>query len=126
MLKDMIRRRTIEIERKERRFFYDDNGGFGFPCDDDGNVLLNEMTKAAVDNYHWCLEHPEEFKHFNELFTWTERHHENANGVCSCGKRIELWDEYMGACECPHCGKWYNLFGQELKNPKYWSEGDDW
>ena len=67
------------------------------------------------------------------LKNMTERKHnckdgctEPATGVCECGHRIALWDEYMGACECPHCGRWYNLFGQELNHPDTWRNGDDW
>lgn len=26
------------------------------------------------------------------------------------------------ARECPHCGQWYNLFGQRLKHPDEWEE----
>jgi hypothetical protein len=28
----------------------------------------------------------------------------------------------MGANECPHCGQWYNVFGQELLPPDQWEE----
>ena len=36
------------------------------------------------------------------------------------GNLLELWDQYYGACRCPKCGKWYNLFGQSLLSPDYW------
>lgn len=36
----------------------------------------------------------------------------------------ELVNQYQGACPCPKCGQWYNLFGQELINPQYWEEED--
>lgn len=45
-----------------------------------------------------------------------------AYGTCHCGGTVELTDEYMGACECPNCGQWYNLFGQELLPPDMWEE----
>ena len=35
---------------------------------------------------------------------------------------VELWDQYYGACQCPECGKWYNLFGQSLLPPDCWEE----
>lgn len=66
------------------------------------------------------------------LTDMTERKHDEngcvipATGVCKCGNRITLQNEYMGACECPYCGRWYNLFGQELNHPDTWRYGDDW
>lgn len=47
---------------------------------------------------------------------------ENATALCSCGEIIELRNQHLGACECPNCGQWYNLFGQTLKNPRHWEE----
>ena len=43
-----------------------------------------------------------------------------------CGAEFYLQDEYLGACECPRCGQWFNLFGQEVTNPSSWSSGSDW
>ena len=40
-------------------------------------------------------------------------------------EKIEMYNAYMGACECPCCGQWYNLFGQSLIDPKYWYEDED-
>lgn len=45
---------------------------------------------------------------------------------CDCGEEFPLENQYLGACECPGCGQWYNLFGQELNDPSTWSEGGDW
>ena len=45
---------------------------------------------------------------------------EPAHGTCICGEEVSLWDQYYGACECPKCGRWYNLFGQELVAPEHW------
>lgn len=43
-----------------------------------------------------------------------------AIGECKCGAEVPLMDQYMGACECPGCGQWYNLSGQELLPPEEW------
>ena len=48
-----------------------------------------------------------------------------ALGLCSCGKEVVLESDYNGAVQC-ECGKWYNVFGQELIDPKYWEDDDDW
>lgn len=127
MIKDFKRGEWVEKTDYELRFYRDANGGFAFPCDKDGNPLMDPDNKAAWDNYHECLKNPEEFPYyFNHKVANTHSWREPNSGTCYCGTRIELVNEYMGACECPKCGKWYNLFGQELKNPEHWDEGDDW
>lgn len=127
MIKDFVRRRTIETTDYILCFYYKDWGcGFGFPCNKNGIVDVDKLEPAGRKNYEWCISNPQEFEYFAVVDKNIRRYHENASGVCSCGNRIELWDQYMGACECPHCGKWYNLFGQELNHPDTWKDGDDW
>lgn len=115
----------------ETRYYYelcfDDgtNNGFCFPCDAEGN-LLPGLSDCAIRNYNFCMEHPERFKRWNKVIKNSQRVKINASGICSCGEHIELQDQYMSACECPKCGRWYNLFGQELNPPKTWENGDDW
>ena len=101
------------------------NNGLGFPCDEHGTPLI-EGNEAAQKNYQWALEHPERFARFNKVVKHKQDYKENAWGICECGETVELFNEYMGACECPQCGKWYNLFGQELNPPETWPDGDDW
>ena len=112
----------------EVRFYTDACGGFAFPCDENGKLIVNSNTNpAAIKNYHWCLENPDKFPYyFNHVTKRTHTWREPNTGTCHCGQQMELVNEYMGACECPKCGQWYNLFGQELKNPSTWSDGDDW
>ena len=120
MLKEYQPRHRVKEHMSEIRFYKDDHGGFAFPCDADGNLL--PMTEAARKNYDWAMEHPEHFQHWNELVHWTQTVTEPATGRCECGNLVTLWDQFMGACECEKCGRWYNLFGQELKKPEYWEE----
>ncbi len=119
MLKDIKPRERKHVDMYEIRFFNGD-GGFAFPCDKDGKLL--PMEDCAKKNYEWCMEHPEEFEDWNEKCHWVNSYTENAEGTCVCGNRVTLWDQYYGACECEKCGRWYNLFGQELKAPQYWEE----
>lgn len=118
----------VEKTDYEVRFFYDASGGFAFPCDKDGNLKITENTNpAAIENYKWCLGNEEKFKwDFNRVVPIHRRWRENNSGICYCGKRIELYNEYLGACECPHCGQWWNLNGQALNPVETWSSGDDW
>lgn len=97
--------------------------GYSFPCDEDGNVKPLEF-QAAIDNLEFCRAHPEMFVRFAEVVPFCNRYREPDRGTCRCGEVVELWDQYFGACQCPKCGQWYNLFGQELLPPEEWEE--DW
>lgn len=99
------------------------NNGYSFPCDENGNLLQSEEENpAAYANMRWCLEHPEKFERFNKIIKYTRQVRDNAHGICICGYEVELWNQYMGACQCPECGRWYNLFGQELVPSEHWEE----
>lgn len=121
----MLKNYTPSQRRTEVRYdlVFDDwrGNGFWFPCDMDGN-LLNRTNEAAMENYKWCLEHPEKFARFNKVVKQEYTVRDNAHGTCSCGNEVELYNAYDGACECEKCGKWYNLFGQELLPPTDWEE----
>lgn len=124
MLRNITSRQRRKIVEYEIQFMYDRNGGFGFPCDENGNLL--PMEDCAKANYDHCMAHPEEFDIWNEQVSYVRYVTDNAVGTCICGVTVELWDQYMGACECPGCGRWYNLFGQELNPPETWEDGEDW
>jgi len=36
---------------------------------------------------------------------------------CTCGREFYLQNEYYGTCECPGCGRWWNLSGQAVLAP---------
>ena len=97
-----------------------DGGGFTFPCDENGNILTT--NPAAMDNYKYCMEHPEQFKVFNHFTARKYTVRDEPHGVCHCGEHIVLYNQYYGACQCDNCGQWYNLFGQELLPPVNWEE----
>ena len=109
----------------EYELVFDDgyNNGFGFPCDANGKLLQSEEDNpAAHRNMRWCLEHLEKFIRFNKILKHERSVRDNAHGTCICGNEVELWDQYMGACQCEKCNRWYNLFGQELLLPENWEE----
>lgn len=110
--------RRVEVER-ELCFYYNSEGGYAFPCDENGNVLPT-INRQARKNYEWCKAHEELF---SRIFVDTRSRvvTDPAHGKCKCGRDVYLVNEYMGACRCD-CGKWYNLFGQELLPPEQWEE----
>ena len=113
------------VEEVSYELAFDDgcNNGYGFACDKEGNVKLTHL--AAEENYRWCMEHPEKFVRWNKVIERKHYYRENNSGVCNCGNRIDLFDGYMGACECPHCGQWWSLSGQALNPVETWFDEDD-
>ena len=121
MIKNYVKRQVRYENHYYRRFYVDDNGGFSFPCDENGNVLPFEYD-AARKNYEDAMAHPEKFVYWNEFVCEKRRVVDSAHGTCKCGQEVYLFDHYRGACECPNCGQWYNMFGQELLPPSEWEE----
>lgn len=120
MLANKVSSQIVTAIQYSREFTREDSSGFSFPCDEHGNVFPFEFD-CARKNYEWCMAHPEEFDaEWNEFRTWKNTYREPAHGTCVCGEEVYLIDEYQGACECPNCGRWYNLFGQELLPPDQW------
>ena len=97
----------------------DPNAGFMFPAYSNGDPKLSSMTSEAHANYEKCLT---DDRLIGPEFIKNERTYINpAVGLCSCGKEVVLDADYQGAVRCD-CGRWYNLFGQELRDPEYWEE----
>jgi hypothetical protein len=124
MLK-IVRERKPEIITEyylEFKYKDDPEAGFCFPATHLGDPDFDCMSDEACANYQACLTDKrlteEEFvKH-----KWT--YMSPALGICSCGKEVVLDCDHAGAVRC-ECGKWYNLFGQELLDPEYWEEDND-
>ncbi len=104
----------IEFKYKE-----DPEAGFCFPAVAPGVPKFSSMTPEAIVNYKACLtdDRLTEAKFTTNTYTYIEP----AVGKCICGAEVVLDSEYQGAVRCD-CGRWYNLFGQELRDPKYWEE----
>lgn len=97
----------------------DPNAGFAFPATPSGEPDFDSMSPEAKANYERCLtddrlEEPE-FMVYKHTYT------EPAVGLCKCGEEVVLESDFAGAVQCS-CGRWYNVFGQELRDPKYWEE----
>lgn len=126
----------VPSEWKEETYYelvFDDGRGNGlcFPCDKDGNILPapehpsldhNKVDEARQRNLQDALAHPERYVRFNKVIRETHEYKEMAHGTCKCGYELYLYNQYLGACECPECGRWYNLFGQELTPPDQWED----
>ena len=127
MLKNIIPRTLVELVEQAIEFTDAEGCGFSFPCDRSGNVQFSktdaEIARVQREHYKYAMAHPELFPvKFNQVITRRRTYIEPAHGTCRCGEDITLVNEYQGACQCPKCGQWYNLFGQELIDPEYWEE----
>lgn len=47
MIKDFKPSEYVTETEYELLFYVDSCGGFGFPCDADGNVLMDQMNESA-------------------------------------------------------------------------------
>jgi hypothetical protein len=124
MIKIIKERTPEEIIDRYIEFLYkeDHNAGFMFPALPNGEPDFEHMPPEAKATYESCLtddllEEPE--------FKVDKRTYMNpAIGQCVCGREVILDCGYEGAVRC-ECGRWYNLFGQSLRDPKYWEEDDE-
>lgn len=125
MLKNYHRRERHTIVGYSLNFMYDSNSGCSFPCDPAGNVTISELSECAVQNLLDCTAHPERFTEYAVVEREERKVTDPAHGTCECGREVYLYNQFCGACEC-ECGRWYNLFGQEVASPEQWSDGEDW
>lgn len=129
MLEIIQERRRVERVEHHLSFTTEEGWGYSFDCDENGNVQFDpEFEECQRQNYESAMaKGPEVFNvDYNRHEIRRYHYTENAIGRCRCGEEFELYDQYQGACPCPKCGQWYNLFGQELVNPKYWEDDGDY
>ena len=123
----IITPRHTEVEEYKTVFFqrkgdYAGNG-YQYDADDEGNVVFNpEYEKLQRENYESLLTDPN--YEAPTVTTHRRTYTVPAMAKCHCGKNIYLQNQYMGACECPYCERWYSISGQELKAPEYWGDVD--
>jgi hypothetical protein len=124
---EIIKERTVRTEKSYWINFdcKDDHScGFIFPANSDGTPALDKMPEEAKMNYFACEAST------NKFDRWLEEREDQvvdyAVGRCRCGAEVELFDgAWMGAVQCEKCGKWYNIYGQELVDPEYWEDPFD-
>ena len=124
MLKIIKERRPVKVVEYtiEYRYIDDPEAGFTFPATCHGDPDFSSMCPEMLANYNACLTDKRLTGGECERHEWT--YVEPALGLCSCGKEVVLEGGYEGATQC-ECGRWYNLFGQSLIDPKYWYRDED-
>lgn len=124
----IIKARGVETQTSyEHNFHWNDDpgAGYSFTVTKAGEYMGD--NECGRKNYERCKSGEMVDKNGIAIIddgisrrTWNYR--TNAVGLCSCGEEVELYDQYLGACECQKCGSWYNLSGQELVHPKHWED----
>lgn len=109
-----------EVEEFSYYIFYEWaeelNSGFMFPCNQEGIIDFENMEQVALDNYDKC-ESGEYEVVCQGLQREVNRYSNPAIGQCSCGAEVAL-ESNTNVCE--QCGAYYNMGGQELRDPRHW------
>jgi hypothetical protein len=94
-------------------FDTDDDSGYGFECDQDGDVNLSQLTPLFREILNRCLAGeygPGEIRPYRKMYT------EAAVGICdNCGQDVVL-AAHTNTCEC---GMIYNMSGLQLLSHCY-------
>lgn len=106
----------IREEYYTMNFWFDSSSCYSFQCSEKGIVLESKNTPEALKNYSWCLKNMNKFIHHG-----VEKHTLICGGqrigYCKCGCEFDVYNQYLGTCECPNCRQWYNLIGEEVLAP---------
>jgi hypothetical protein len=124
---EIISPRHTEIITERVHEWLDKTGNFGhsYPVDENDNYtgnceegranFLKDKAAIEIKALDGTLLIDQGVKVEKRYFT------ANAVGKCHCGQQFELVrDYYYGAIDCPKCGQWYNMAGQELLPPDEW------
>ena len=124
MLKIIRERRPIKFRDYTIEYRYKDDlsAGFAFPATCHGDPDFSCMSQEMLANYEACLTDKRLTDGEFTKHEWT--YMEPALGICSCGNEVVLDCGHGDAVQC-ECGRWYNLFGQSLIDPKYWYRDED-
>jgi hypothetical protein len=109
------------VEDVEYNIFYEwvefPDSGFSFPCNQDGEIQMNDLTSEGLENFNKC-ESGEYEVIYRGLQRLVNRYYEPAIGECHCGSEVTL----SGNSNQCQCGQWYNSAGQQLSDPSHWGE----
>jgi len=116
-------RQSVSIPMRELYFHAKGIVGYGgcaFKCTEDGYPIFT--NDAQRKTYNEALLNLKGEYDKPVIRHYSIQHTQNAVIRCECGKESELYSHHLGACQCPYCGRWHNLFGQELIDPYFWED----
>jgi hypothetical protein len=100
----------LSFDRIER-----DGSGFGFDCDEHGNLLGNEFAtkeRRELQAAELRLD-PGFFAPY--ISKWNASYTNCAVGRCTCGAEVQLEDPLFNQCD--RCHRYWNICGQEKIDP---------
>lgn len=117
-----------EREQMEKAFYVhsfarvgDPESGWQFDVNQDGEY--KPMAKEVAESLQYCLDNPDKVRD-EGIKKYYRRWTEPAILECDCGEQVPLEGFTNGASQCPVCGRWYNMFGQELSGP--YGSDEEW
>lgn len=123
------RRERIETQHHTRQFDWEGetNWGFGFDCDEHGNVDVAKLNPCAAANYAACLTGVVDGRKVVDkgVRSWESSYVRAAEGTCECGALVVLDGDTCGEGIDCECGRIYNSAGQELAPRSQWEERMD-
>ncbi len=114
------RRQYHESVHYSLYFEYEDceGAGYSFDCDEDGKVLLSNLTVIGARNLAKCLNGEHKVRR-GRILSFENRWVEPAIGECDCcGEEVEL----RGFTNTCSCGADYNMSGDQLADRSQWGE----
>lgn len=93
--------------------------GFSFPCDENGNVKMDELGEVARQSLYYCQNDMVGGFQPSYVQKYVNRFIDPAVGLCDCGTGVVLSD-FTNTCD--QCGRDYNSSGQLLAPREQWGE----
>lgn len=122
MIRNYVPAHLEETREKFLEFLNEDGCGYSFDLDENDRPIL--QTEAAKTSWELCQK---AYPNGGRKKVWTNRFRVPAKGTCQCGFDITLCGDYYGATECDRCGRWYNVWGEEILPPEMWEENlEEW
>lgn len=122
MAKIVKEREPVVVVEYAREFLDETQAGYSFDCNENGELDLSKLSECAIENYKKCINGDFPELEDKGVVRYERKYTEPAIIQCDCKTEFPLIDSYYGACSCPNCNQWYNLFGQRLNPPEMWEE----
>jgi hypothetical protein len=122
MLKEIKYHEPVMFEEYVLSFEYrhTPGAGFWFPCDKNGNIDLDKINPASLENLENCLSGTYDVI-CEGVIDLSYLQEDPPEGKCVCGRTVYLaWDNGHGI-DCD-CGRIYNRSGQELAPRSQWDD----
>jgi hypothetical protein len=122
-LQIIVPRERIEVTHYELFWERVDlpGAGYGPPCKANGDLDVSTIANAALNTLKAIQmgQHPELV--YRGIREYRHRYTQPAVGLCQCGWKVILDYDNGDGIDC-HCGRIYDLSGQELAPRSQWSE----